>query len=151
MTFPDDIEFTATCNGTGFGDDDWQRQAFHWTIVMRYDGRSFQTSYWMGSAHVEKVTPNGNVVKGDLRKYHGDIRRLKDRPIAPKRDEVLASLASDVRLGQETFVDFCGDLGYDTDSRKALHTWEACVQMGIDLQRLFGRDFRTFTETEWDE
>ena len=44
----------------------------------------------------------------------------------PGAATVLDSLRLDARLGQESFEDFCGELGYDTDSRKAYATWEEC-------------------------
>lgn len=43
--------------------------------------------------------------------------------------DVLASVASDARFGRESFDDFCSELGYDTDSRKAYATWEQCRAM----------------------
>lgn len=48
----------------------------------------------------------------------------------------LYSLLSDMRAGNETFPDFCSELGYNEDSRKDLATWEACRQIGFDLQRI---------------
>lgn len=44
----------------------------------------------------------------------------------PEAADVLASIVMDARLGAESFEDFCGELGYDTDSRKAYASWEDC-------------------------
>jgi hypothetical protein len=44
--------------------------------------------------------------------------------------DVIHSLAMDAHYGRESFEDFCGELGYDTDSRKAYRMWEACKALG---------------------
>lgn len=143
MTFPDDVKFEPAYRGTGFGDDDWQRKANLWDIALEYQGRKFRTDYWMGAGLTQ-----AKVLAGAKPTFGRDSRRVYPR--VPTRDEVLGSLASDCSLGEQTFRDFCGDLGYDTDSRKALATWEACNNMVDDLRRLFGGDYQAFTEREWD-
>jgi hypothetical protein len=63
-------------------------------------------------------------------------------PEPPTLDEVLNALVMDcssVRNG-ETFDDWAGDFGYDTDSRKAEATYRACVETSRALTRL-GADF----------
>lgn len=37
----------------------------------------------------------------------------------------------------EVFADFCGELGYNTDSRSAHRTWKACIAMTRALHRIF--------------
>ena len=56
----------------------------------------------------------------------------------PEVGRVLESLVMDAQAGLESFEDFCGDSGYDTDSRKAHGTWEACREIGTQLVNLFG-------------
>lgn len=51
---------------------------------------------------------------------------------------VLDSLVSDAAMGLTGFDDFCGDLGYDTDSRKAFATWEACQRTADQLAAFLG-------------
>lgn len=46
-----------------------------------------------------------------------------------------------------TFEDFCGDFGYDTDSRKALQTYIAVQQEAADFRRLC-RDDVVIAEAE---
>lgn len=55
---------------------------------------------------------------------------------------VLACLSGDVRC-PENFADFCGEYGYDSDSRKAYRDFKRCAAFGKRL-----RDF--FTEDEID-
>lgn len=47
---------------------------------------------------------------------------------APSIDDVLYSLVIDSSFAQETFRDFCDNLGYDEDSRKALKAYLECQE-----------------------
>ena len=89
-----------------------------WSVTLAANRANFTTTYTMGAAH---------------------------RPKIPDLPGVLYSLSSDagcVRYGQ-TFEDFCGELGYDSDSRTAEKTFNACrdewaalIRMGFDLDAL---------------
>jgi len=93
---------------------------------------------------VEIVRDRGAQVDGDGWEHHAYTLRLhragtdatmetpwrqgygvEDSPV-DMPGTVLDSLVSDASVGGESFEDFCADLGYDTDSRKAHTTWEAC-------------------------
>lgn len=56
----------------------------------------------------------------------------------PSVGEVLYALASDAGYAHESFEDFAHEFGYDTDSRKAYATWEACQHIADQLSNLFG-------------
>lgn len=45
---------------------------------------------------------------------------------APKLDDVLHSLILDSVYSDQSFANFCADLGYDTDSRRALDLYLLC-------------------------
>ena len=47
---------------------------------------------------------------------------------------------SDAIAGMQTFEEFCGDFGYDTDSRKAERTWKACQRAYLKASHLCGSD-----------
>jgi hypothetical protein len=79
-------------------------------VTLSCDGRTITTPYSQGSAH----------------------------QAPPQAKWVLWSLGSDAQMGQDTFEEFCGDLGYDTDSRKAYETWQACRDMDLQLRRFAG-------------
>ncbi len=49
---------------------------------------------------------------------------------------VIHSLLFDSQAGQETFSNFCSNCGYEEDSRKALATWEKCVAISSDFNRV---------------
>lgn len=62
-------------------------------------------------------------------------------PVAtPELADVLDSLIVDASCydNARSFEDFCGDLGYDTDSRKALAMYEACRTTADWLTSLVG-------------
>ena len=51
--------------------------------------------------------------------------------------DFLGCIFGDVDFGNMSFYDFCFELGYDEDSRKALATWESCSKTGRDLRQQF--------------
>lgn len=55
--------------------------------------------------------------------------------VKPELCDVLHSLLSDGEafLGAQSFEDWCGDFGYDADSRKAEATWKLCDNTGRKL------------------
>ena len=55
-------------------------------------------------------------------------------PVTPTAYDVLACLQ---KYDIGTFEDFCSEFGYDTDSRSALKTYEACKEEFTNLQTLF--------------
>ena len=55
---------------------------------------------------------------------------------APAPTDVIICLAGDARDGGELFADFCGNLGYEADSRRALDTYLACQRTAVQLRRL---------------
>ena len=68
--------------------------------------------------------------------------------VDPSARDVLDCLLSDAESGAETFDDFCANLGYDTDSRKALNQYLECHAIGAKVRRLLGADYKTFAYAE---
>lgn len=75
-----------------------------------------------------------------------DDRLKRGKPVIPKAASVPHSLVSDADAIGQSFNDWAGDLGYDTDSRKALETFLACQENGVKLRRILG-DLTAFRET----
>lgn len=101
-------------------DDDWRRTAHPWTIVLRLGRRRLTVPFWTGSARTDE----------------------------PTAADVLGCLASDARLGEESFHDFCSDIGYDEDSRTAEKTWKACRATAPRLRRFLGEHFDAVANAE---
>lgn len=60
--------------------------------------------------------------------------------VTPTQASVLYCLLSDANCGDDTFDDFCSNLGYDTDSRKALETYLVCQETNAKLNKFFSRE-----------
>jgi hypothetical protein len=85
----------------------------------------------------------------DMRHWRVTLRRGKARLVVPFSQgsahtkpptaiEVLGCLASDAQETDETFEDWCGYYGYETDSRKAEKTYKAVKKSAADLKRFLG-------------
>src|SRR4051812_47288926 len=94
---------------------EWQRDATGWRVTLELDGRTMSVDFWTGQA-------------------------ITDDPTAA---DVLASVIMDAHLGDQSFADFCADLGYDPDSRRAYAQWEECRARRAEVLDLLG--------DAWDE
>ena len=81
---------------------------------------SLETAFSQGTAHTEPPTV-------------GDVR---------------SCLISDANVGAQTFDEFCSDLGYDTDSRKAHAIWIRCAEVAPKVRAFLGDDFDAFANAE---
>ena len=95
-----------------------------WTVTLTYNGEvSDDIKYSMGSA-------------------------LKGKPDVK---DVVFNIVSDASYGEyETFEEFCDNLGYDSDSRKAESIYNACKGTVSMIERLFGDDLEKFQEAAQD-
>lgn len=100
--------------------DDWQESANPWTVTLRRKRRQLTVNYWTGTAITED----------------------------PDAETVLGSLLSDASSADQSFEDWAGDYGYDTDSRKAYATYEAVQSQTEDLQHFLGEDFAEYLRSE---
>jgi hypothetical protein len=66
----------------------------------------------------------------------------------PTAADVLACLTSDARVAEQTFEEFCGDFGYDTDSRKAEATYKACCRIAPRVRRFLDEHFDAVANAE---
>jgi hypothetical protein len=99
--------------------EDW-KDASPYRVTLHFEGRRLTVPFYMGPAHTSE----------------------------PKAADVLACLCSDVGAGEQSFEDFCSDLGYDADSRKAEKTWKACAKLAPKIRRLLGDHFDQFAGAE---
>ena len=67
---------------------------------------------------------------------------------APAIEEVLDGLVIDAGAGDLTFEEFCSELGYDTDSRRAEKTWRACRKVGRQTYKAFGSELFRVIQAE---
>lgn len=141
--------------------EEWKRTAAHWSVTLKRGDRTHEADYWMGEG-LCTYKPTGHVGRAAEERHRAEGRRVvynhygpgKDAiatPRPPKAVEVIQSLALDASVGDQPFGDFCADLGYDTDSRKAYAAWEQCRNVFFDLRTFWGADFDAFIDTDWDE
>jgi hypothetical protein len=102
--------------------DDWQKKANAYRVTLRYQRRTMTIDWWQGTG-------------------------IADDPDAAS---VISALLSDANAGAGTFEEFCSDMGYDSDSRKAEKTWRACKRINPQIRRLLGADFDQFANAEND-
>jgi hypothetical protein len=146
------IKLTSKLEGyrpVGQGND-WAH--FAWKCTLEYNGRKLETSYRTGVGHCRKPAGAQPQWQFDKTIDGTHTRELWYRnpkaPIAPSVADVLHSLVSDGMSAQSEFEDWCCELGYDSDSRKAYATYQECqttlcklvAMFGADLQRLEGVD-----------
>lgn len=97
--------------GMGRNDDGWEHFVWTLTVENRYmTPCSYQFPYRQGTAHTQK----------------------------PTLVDIMSALLSDAScvLGRD-FEEFCGDLGYDPDSRKAESLYATIVENNTKLCKLF--------------
>jgi hypothetical protein len=64
------------------------------------------------------------------------------RPVRPTVANVLHSLFMDASAADESFSDWCDNLGYSDDSIKALNTYKACCDIAKHLRQQFDPETR---------
>lgn len=143
-------------------DKDWP--CIEYTLQLMRDGRPVWTGdYRLGVGHVKAIQRFGYTIamsESEKRflaawqaKPHANFldkqlwaetaaRLAKAQKVEPKLEDVCHSLLMDgsAFFDGETFEDWCGSLGYDTDSIKAKETFDACDKTGRELMRGLGRD-----------
>ena len=71
----------------------------------------------------------------------------KAQKVRPSAAEVLACACREGMDADQSFENWCGDFGYDTDSRKAEDTYRACTENGKKARRILGAEnYRKFAE-----
>lgn len=147
------IEIVKTYTGHRcYFDGDKDRRST-WCITVKradssfsYDfGQSVMESFLVidpaGSQHFHRPMTQEQLrytfVAESIRAKSGHMdRRVKECQTPPTDYSLLACMASD-SYHADTFDDWCGNFGYDTDSRKALDTFLKCQKISSDIQRFF--------------
>ena len=142
-----------------------KRNVFRWRVTLTYKGRTYAGDYSAGVAHCKRAGEHSSRA-GAVRITPEIARVFKPFgplsvadcegyviPTPPTVADYLGCLQLDARTGEHLlFEDFCSDLGYDPDSRKAERVWRACQETRGHMQRLFREDFDAFmAATETDE
>lgn len=134
------------------------KNAQSWRYTLKCGGRKMSGTFTKGSAHRvwrrgwsgEYDRPKGAIpgrraqLPWSPSKYDRNAYLAWSEPEPPTVSEVLDSLAVDVSSIDQPFEDWAQEYGFDTDSRKAEHMYEACRKEYYELRRLLGvRDLET--------
>ena len=126
-----------------------------WIFSIIFDALAYSFDYWTGIGHRKlqkridcerwrvdraKKIMNGAAMKQTDENFAMVVETLDAGSVAvlPKIDDVLYALIMDAEALDYTFEDWCSNCGYDTDSRKAFATYEACKANGEKLKRIVG-------------
>ena len=120
-----------------------------WSVILGRKSGTVECTYTMGCAHRvwksdTKWGKSGERLPQKLSHsmYEAERFSLCSKPITPTLDDIVYSLLMDtnsVRHGQ-TFKDWCDEYGSDSDSIKALSTFNACRDIWAGMVRC-GADF----------
>jgi hypothetical protein len=105
--------------------DDGKWQGTAWLVTLTYQGRTYETPFYMGSGLNGKAPETMEVVECLM------------------GDACSADNAADV-------WDFFDELGY-TPSRDANATYEACVQTAVAMHMFLGDDFDRFAYPDYEQ
>jgi hypothetical protein len=144
------VEYDAVYTGPRTDNDGWDYDG--WVIIFDSETFDFRT----GTGHrVEPPKMSRRYSKQQMQAFR-ELRELTKcdratfpidreesrsysvrRAVMPTQASVLYCLFRDAQCGAELFADFCSELGYDEDSRKAFRAYEACQKIAKQLRQLF--------------
>lgn len=136
-----------------------KNQTVNWRATVRLHvplgGRTVLTcDYSQGIAHLKGYdAQKARTVYGDAavkraceqeQRALNPYRQVIPRAIAPTREDILSSLASDSDvIDHATYESWASDLGYDADSRKGEAIYRACLETALKLRAAFGDEALT--------
>lgn len=134
-----EIKFTAVLirNPKKAKSDEWHDIAHEWVVTI--NDQAF--SYFTGLGHREFMgLPSDRTEYAALKNANltelGLINLLRmSKATPPKLDDVLHSLGMDAEACEQSFEEWCSNMGGDTDSRKALETYLACQGAAAKLRK----------------
>lgn len=120
--------------------DKWECD--EWRVTLTRAGReSVRFEYFTGTGHRKCPPKMVQEMKRALanRHYrdHPAVKAQYQKAVPPHVAGVLHSIIMDSSASQQSFAEWCSDFGYETDSRKALSTYEACQINGDKLAKIF--------------
>ena len=130
---------------------DEQHLSINWVCTLSRKGKKIWSGdYSQGIGHAPKSKDVGSYERSQFEHEIAEAGfcREKGEPYGgrsgkflkatpPSTCDVLHSLLMDATAFEQTFEDWCSDFGYDTDSRKAEQTYQACVAEGRALASAF--------------
>lgn len=117
-----------------------------WSVTIRFNNHSYTTEYYTGIGHRKLIGSDKKEGNKYWDQFSGQYKTEKEackanwlKVIEPKLDDVMACFLIDAGSAYGTFEDFCGNFGYDSDSRKALEIYLNCQKTRDVMLKMFGR------------
>jgi hypothetical protein len=118
---------------------------FAWRVTLTLGDRSHATDYKTGVGHVNPMP--SRFMPNEAQPTREKWWRINHKgPKRPSAADIISALMSDASSGADTFEDFCSNLGYDTDSRRAMDTYLACQAASTAMRRLLGQHYTAVSE-----
>lgn len=143
------VKFVVYAAGTGLNRDGWTCDG--WRAEFRNKtGTVEMFDYFTGTGH--RVIFNERAYEFEKLKLKGlnprciaaeQVRKQMEQcvhPFPPFAASVLYSLVTDSSANNMSFNNWCAEYGYDTDSIKALTTYNACCENAKRMRKIFTRD-----------
>lgn len=132
-----------------------EKHGAHYSVTLKNKRHSYTFDFWDSIHNKEfkekflfgSIAEKYNILR-DLRIERGRWNLYVSDYGTQRKDEILQFLkpsAYDIIacigiLYDDTFEDFCSSYGYETDSRKALKTWHACLEQDRHIRKLFSSE-----------
>lgn len=134
------VKFIARAAGAGLNRDGWECDG--WRAEFRTGKACEQFDYYTGVG-LRVLPGNGKPPSWGNVQSPRELARWREenaKPFAPCAASVLYSLLLDASARDESFPDWCDNYGMDSDSIKALITYNACCENAKRLARVFTRE-----------
>jgi hypothetical protein len=129
--------------------NDWECDA--WSVAFTYPVKgtpkgplreAFQTMFYTGIGLRKKTGIYKMAIQGlnPLSVAYKKAVAANTKPDKPHAASVLHSLVLDAEAVNMSFTDWCDDYGYDSDSIKALSTYQECCKTGEAMRKMFTRE-----------
>ncbi len=127
---------------------DWP-EASH-KFIFTINGKTFD--YYTGLGHRQGIGLPSD--KREFKRLSGanindyglqELLRIS-RATLPGTEELFYSLVIDASAESMAFSDWCADYGFDTDSREALQTYEACQENAVKMRGLVNASMEKLQE-----
>lgn len=149
MALIDSIEVFVKGDGIRkyFEDDTEKRQCIE--VAIKKSTRLISFTFGMSINDTELLTGIARKPRIGKNNYHGnELERLMGRKeYIKKRDQVITQLLYSILCCcrsdfwvEPIFEDFCLNMGYDSDSRKAFDIWQNCLKQQAKVCQIFTED-----------
>ena len=142
------VKFSAIHRGEA-KDGDWEHDLWYCSFNRGLKARQMELEYRTGTGHRVVMKGYGSN-PGNLRPgtigYANWKRQLPMTAVAPSAASVLHSVVMDSSADSEPFGDWCSNLGYEEDSRKALETYLLCQAQSQMFRKAFDHAERAALE-----